>query len=105
MFQQIIESILQGIPSVITCIDHILITDRIEEEHLQTLDKVVGHQEGHSLRLKQRKCPFLLPSVEYLGHRIFAKRLCSTANRVRAIMDAPAPTNVSQLHSFLGLLK
>ena len=46
----------------------------------------------------------MLPSIEYLGHTISACSLQPTKEKVRAIVEAPAPQNVSQLKSFLGLL-
>lgn len=42
--------------------------------------------------------------MEYLGYRIDAQGLYSTASKVNAIMNAPASRNVSELRSFLGLL-
>ena len=56
------------------------------------------------MRLKRNKCAFLLPAVEYLGHKISAQELQPTDEKIRAINNAPAPTNISQLKSFLGLI-
>ena len=42
--------------------------------------------------------------VDYLGHKISGKGLQPTEEKVRAIMEASPPTNVSQLQSFLGLI-
>ena len=47
----------------------------------------------------------MLPAVEYLGHTIFAEGLQPTKEKVRAIVDAPTPENVSQLRAFWGLVK
>ena len=44
------------------------------------------------------------PSVEYLGHIIFVEVLRPTQEKVRASCDAPAPHNVTQLQSFLGVV-
>ena len=46
----------------------------------------------------------MLQEVEYLGHKISAKGLEPTQEKVQAIIDAPVPRNVSQLKSFLGML-
>ena len=46
----------------------------------------------------------MLPSVEYLGHKISAEGLQPSGEKVRAIREAPPPTNVSQLRLFLGLV-
>ena len=56
------------------------------------------------MRLKRNKCRFMLAKVEYLGHTISREGLQPTESKVRAIENAPAPTNVSQLKSFLGLV-
>ena len=45
-----------------------------------------------------------LSQVEYLGHRISANGLQPTEQKVRAIVQAPTPNDVSQLKSYLGLL-
>ena len=56
------------------------------------------------MSLKKSKCAFLLPQVEYLGHQISEKGLQPTTQKLRAIAEAPAPHNVSQLKSFLGMI-
>ena len=71
MFQRIMESILQEIPRVIIYIDDILVSGRNGQEHyLQTLDAVMSRLEEAVLKLKCSKCLFLLPSIEFLGHKI-----------------------------------
>ena len=56
------------------------------------------------IHLKQNKCKFMLPEVEYLGHIISAAGLKPSQSKVEAIEEAPVPTNVSELKSFLGLV-
>ena len=104
IFQRTMENLLQGMPHVSIYLDDILVTGTSEADHLKTLDEVLNRLETAGLRLKQNKCAFLLPSVEYLGHRISAKGLQPTDEKVRAIEKAPTPSNVSQLRSFNGLV-
>ena len=104
IFQRAIEGILRGIPHTSVYIDDILVTGGSEEEHLHTLEEVLTRLETAGLRLRRDKCAFLLPSIEYLGHKISADGLQPTQEKVRAIVKAPAPQNVSQLRSFLGLV-
>ena len=42
-------------------------------------------------------------SVQCLGHVIDADGLHPTDAKLKAIIDAPTPKNVSELRSFLGL--
>ena len=66
----------------------------------QFLEKL--HEAG--VRLKRSKCHFMLPSVEYLGHKISDKGIQPTEVKICAIVKAPAPNNVSQLKALLGML-
>ena len=100
IFQRTMEGVLRGIPHVSVYIDDILITDEIDEEHLQNLDTVLSRLESEGLRLKLEKCAFML----YLGHTISSQGLHPSPDKVRAIVEAPAPRNVSQLRSFLGMV-
>ena len=47
---------------------------------------------------------FIKSQVHYLGHTVSSKGVQPTQEKVRAIRDAPAPTNIHQLKSFLGLI-
>ena len=104
IFQRVIESLLQGINGVVVYLDDILITGDSEEAHLKALDEVLSRLDRAGLRVKRSKCEFMRPSVTYLGHRIDANGLHTLHERVRAVQDAPAPTSVSGLKSYLGML-
>ena len=84
--------------------DDILVSGPSERDHLCNLEKVLSCLEESGLNLKLSKCSFLLSSVEYLGHRISAAGIQPTEDKKKAILQAPAPKNVTQLKSWLGLL-
>ena len=104
IFQRIMDAILQGLPGVCVYLDDILVTGETEDKHLQNLEQVLSRLEKAGLQLQRQKCTFMQPSVEYLGHRISAAGLHPSEEKVRAIVDAPVPKDVTQLRSFLGLL-
>ena len=101
-FQRIMGNILQGIPNVLIYIDDILVTGKSISEHLSNLEVVLKRLEAAGVKLKRDKCSFLLPSVEFLGHRISAKGIQPTEQKIEAIRNAPEPKDVTQLKSFLG---
>ena len=68
------------------------------------LDEVLHRLEKAGLRLQEKKCLFLVPEVVYRGYKIDAEGLHPVADEVDAIQAAPAPKNVAELKSFLGLL-
>ena len=104
IFQRLMENLLQGIPGVTVCVDDICVTGRTDEEHLQHLEETLKRPKTAGMRLKRAKCEFLLSSVEYLGHVISAEGLRTSESKVKAILKAPAPQNVADLRSFLGLV-
>ena len=104
IFQREIEKVLQGIPNVIVFLDDVLVNGRTVEEHLVTLEKVLSRLEDAGLKARADKCIFLVPRVEYLGHVVNKDGISPTTEKVEAIRSVPAPRNVSELKSFLGLL-
>ena len=85
-------------------LDDILVTGESEAAHTRNLTAMLEWLEAAGIRLKREKYAFMLPEVEYLGHRISSKGLHPLESKVRAIADVPMPTNTSQLKSFLGML-
>ncbi len=104
IFQRAMDSLLQGLPSVVVYLDDVLVTGRDQSDHLHNLSRILERLESAGLTLKRPKCVFMTHSVEYLGHVIDKEGLHPSETKIRAIQDAPEPKNLSELQSFLGLL-
>ncbi|XP_072182146.1 uncharacterized protein [Diadema setosum] len=104
IFQRTIEGLLADIPHTVAFLDDVLVTGATEKEHLENLDKVLNRLNDAGLRLKREKCVFFAPEVTYLGHRISQTGIHPTEEKVTAVKEAPTPTNVSELKSYLGIL-
>lgn len=75
-----------------------------DEEHLTTLEEVLRQLCSQGFRLQKSKCSLFQSSVEYLGHTIDTQGVHISPVKSQAIMEAQAPTDVTELRSFLGLL-
>ena len=87
------ESLLHGIPGVV--IYDILISRATEAEHLESLEEVLKRLTAAGLRAKRRKCKFMAPCVEFVGHVVDGKGIRPLPEKIRAIQQAPTPTNLT----------
>ena len=104
IFQRTMEGLLQGIPCVGVLLDNILITGPTDDDHLSNLEAVLERLSNAGLRLKTKKCQFMKPSLECLGHRVDKEGFHPVEAKVQAIKDVPSPTNITELKSFLGMI-
>uniref|UniRef100_A0A8C4Q2Z7 ribonuclease H n=1 Tax=Eptatretus burgeri TaxID=7764 RepID=A0A8C4Q2Z7_EPTBU len=105
IYQSCMDSLFAAEPHVVVYQDDILVTGRSELHHRDNLERVLRIISDSGVRLRRDKCEFMVPSVTYLGHRIDAEGLHPTEENIRAIKDAPAPTNNSELKANIGMLQ
>ena len=71
---------------------------------MERLEEVLRRFLKHGIHVKWVKCRFLRPKVDLLGHRVDAKGIHTTKDKLQAIVQAPTPKNIQELRSFLGLI-
>ncbi|KAJ9514280.1 hypothetical protein QJQ45_012211 [Haematococcus lacustris] len=71
-------------------------------EHLQHLRLVFDLLRKNKLYAKMSKCEFMQLTLRFLGHVISAGAISVDPDKVRAIVDWPVPSSLTQLQSFLG---
>jgi hypothetical protein len=74
------------------------------EEHEENLRLVLQCLREHKLYGKLSKCSFYQSKIHYLGHVISDEGITIDLAKVKAIMEWPAPTNVPEVCSFMGLV-
>jgi hypothetical protein len=52
---------------------------------------------------KLSKCYFYQSKIYYLGHIIYGEGISVDPMKVEAIIEWPSPTNVQEVHRFMGL--
>ena len=67
------------------------------------LDEVFTRLRAAGLKASPNKCELGMEQLLYLGHIVTREGILPDPQNVQAILDATAPTDVSQLRSFLGM--
>ena len=104
IFQRAIENRLKGIPNTVVRIDDMLVGGKDNKSKLRNLRRVFHVLKDSGLKSKREKCVFMKTSVVYLGMLIDKNRITPVKEKIRAILDAPPPSDTSKLKSFLGML-
>lgn len=103
VFQKAIDSIL-NMEGVLCFLDDVLITGKNRGEHMYRLKKVLQRLKEANLTLKKNKCEFFRDQITYLGYDINKSGIKKSIDKVKAISQAPRPSNISELQSFIGLV-
>lgn len=104
IFQKTIETLLRGIPNVMNFMDDIVVTGPDFESHLRTLEMVLKKLQSVGLRLNIEKSCFFMESISYLGFTIDKDGLRMNKKNVESVLNAPVPTNISEVRSLIGMV-
>ena len=99
-----LSEILQGIEGVVCLIDDVLVYGRTQEEHDKRLTRVLQKIATAGVTLNEDKCEISQTQVKFLGQLIDQHGIHPDAAKVSAIKDMKAPTNITELRRFLGMV-
>jgi hypothetical protein len=102
-FQRLMETVVKNIENVIVYIDDLLVHSASHEQHITTLGKVLQRLVTHNIKINLQKCVFGSKEVSYLGFRLTEQGIIPGTDKLRAVKNAPPPSNVQEVHQFLGL--
>ncbi|KAK0134339.1 Retrovirus-related Pol polyprotein from transposon 17.6 [Merluccius polli] len=102
-FQRMMSMILKDQSGVQCYLDDIIVTGTTAEEHDRNLKAVLLRIDSAGLKLNYSKCHIRKTELTFLGHTVSAKGLQPDASHVDAVSQAPPPTDLLMLRSFLGL--
>lgn len=88
---------------VVVYLDDILIFSRNEEDHFKHLTMVLDKLREHNLYANPKKCEFLTPELEFLGHIVGKDGIKVDPKKTDSVQRWPTPTTTQELRSFLGL--
>ncbi|EYB85899.1 hypothetical protein Y032_0289g1517 [Ancylostoma ceylanicum] len=104
IFQQIMDTTLAGLQGVVAYLDDVIVVGRSVEEHQHNLNAVFKRIADSGLHVRLDKCNFATTQITYLGYIIDKDGRRPDPSKIEAIQRMPAPKDVAQLRSFLGLL-
>lgn len=103
IFQRRMTEILHNLDGVICHMDDILIHAPDRETHDQRVRAALQRLKEAGLTLNE-KCEFSKNSIRFLGHIIDAQGIRADPSKLEGIQGFPAPTNITELQRFLGMV-
>ncbi|MGL4493855.1 MAG: RNase H-like domain-containing protein, partial [Tannerellaceae bacterium] len=95
---------LRGINGAVTYLDDIIIKGNSLEDLQQLLESVFNRMAEFGFTFRVDKCNFYMNSIKYLGFIIDQHGRRPDPDNIQAIQRMPAPTDITTLRSFLGLV-
>lgn len=88
---------------VVVYLDDILIFSKNEDDHFKHMTLVLDKLREHNLYANAKKCEFLTPELEFLGHIVGKDGIKVDPKKTASVQNWPKPTTTQELRSFLGL--
>ena len=104
LFQRRMSQILSGLEGVICHIDDVLIFGENTKQHDARLTAALSHLEAAGVTLNREKCEFHKRQIKFLGHVIDQDGVRPDPDKLSAILEMDAPTNLTQLRRFMGMV-
>ena len=104
IFQSVMDKILSSLKGVVWYFDDILVMGKTLHECLFNLKKVLKRLLEFNVQVNFEKCKFFVEKLLYLGHEISSDGVAPNSEKVKALVEAPPPVDVSALRSFMGLV-
>ena len=103
IFLYFMSEVLKDLNFCFTYLDDILIFSPSWEEHTNHIPLVFKRLKKEELKIKLGQCWFFKQSLHYLGHVISDDGIKPLPEKTEAIEAFIPPTNVNEVHHFLGL--
>ena len=101
VFMELMNIVLEGLEDfAIPYLDDIIIFSASPDEHLSHLHVVFNKIREHGLNMKLKKCNFF--QTKYLGSTINGEGIQPDPEKVEAIREMAAPSNIREVRGFIG---
>ncbi|WKA12989.1 hypothetical protein VitviT2T_030330 [Vitis vinifera] len=86
-------------------VDDMIVKSRGRSDHLAALERFFERIRQFRLRLNPKKCTFGVTSGKLLGYMVSERGIEVDPDKIRAILDMPAPRTEREVRGFLGRLQ
>ncbi|WKA10892.1 hypothetical protein VitviT2T_028440 [Vitis vinifera] len=86
-------------------VDDMIVKSRDRSDHLVALKRFFERIRQFRLRLNPKKCSFGVTFGKLLGHMVSERGIEVDPDKIRAILDMPAPRTEREVRGFLGRLQ
>ena len=102
--QSRMEEVLRGVEDTEIYIDDIEIFSNSWESHLKRLDTVLDKLQENNVTINPRKCEWAVKETDWLGYWLTPNGIKPWTKKVDAILNMKAPSNATELRTFLGII-
>ena len=85
-------------------LDDVIISSKMEEEHMQYLHIVFKCFQEHDLKLKPTKCEFLQNEINYLAHHVSKEWVRPSKENLKVVGEFALTQTYTEILAFLGLV-
>ncbi|XP_055633658.1 uncharacterized protein K02A2.6-like [Toxorhynchites rutilus septentrionalis] len=89
-FQQLMDTMLAGLPCTVGYLDDIVVGGRTEEEHRRNLFLVLQRLQAFGFTVRIEKCSFHMRQVKYLGQILDGDGIRPDPDKIAPIVSMPA---------------
>lgn len=104
VFQKRLIEVFGDIEGIHVVFDDLILAAENEADHDRILRQLLTRARQCNVRFNKMKLQLKVPQVKYLGHLISADGVKADPEKVRAIVDMPAPSDRKALLRFLGVI-
>ena len=103
-YQNIVRQTIAGFPGATNIADDIVVHGKTTEDHDRDLFVLLNRFQERNLTLNKDNCKIGMSQIVFMGLLLNKHGVGPTEEKVKAIWETEAPTNVAELQSFLGLV-
>lgn len=105
-FQLLMDLVLKGASykHALAYLDDVIIFSPTYEAHMAHLEDVFQRLRQAGLKLRAPKCVLFRKKIKYLGHLLSEQGIAPHKDNTTPVQTLKAPTSVSEVRSFLGMV-